>query len=298
MNLFYHSIIRLARYKMQPSNYKVINIPKSLVQEIDLAYLNDDNQDHRLDIYYPRNTKGLLPAIIDIHGGAWIYGNKEVNKNFALELTKHGFGVVNVNYTLMPQATLKIQIQEIFAVLRFIYDYGSIYHLDCNQIILLGDSAGGHLAGLVYAIMNQEELQEIYQVDVVNVTIKALCLIHGVSDLSFLENSKNVVYRQTGIMIQGNSVRPAAWYKKACLLDVMANCPKLPVMLISSKKDLLHFQSVLTNQILNKYGWNVETLFWGNEQHLNHVFAILHPEYPESQKTIKKIADFINKECV
>lgn len=297
MNLFYRSLIKYARYKMQPSDYKATTIPESLKQIIDLPYYNDNDYNHLLDIYIPQDSKELLPTIVDIHGGAWIYGNKEVNKKFAFEFVNQGFGVVNINYTLMPQATLQQQVQEIFATLHYISKHGDKYHLDKNNIVLMGDSAGGHLAGLVYAIMHQEELRKIYQVEYPDVIIKGICMIHGVSDLTFLRDSKNMVYKQTSTMIQGSEEKPTEWYNKACLLDVIDNCPKVPVLLISSEKDMLHFQSVLTNRVLSNYGWSVYPLFWGNEQHLEHVFMVLHPEYNESQKSIKKIAEFVNGVC-
>lgn len=293
MNLFYRSIIKVARHKMKPSDETITKIPSSILEVVDLAYRNDGDDAHLLDIYYPKEAVGLLPTIIDIHGGAWIYGNKEVNKKFALTLANEGFGVVNVNYTLMPNATLKQQVQEIFDILHFIYVHGSSYHLDCNQIILAGDSAGGHLAGLVYAIIHQEPLQKLYQVSVPPVTIRGLCLIHGVSDLSFLEKSKNIIYRRAGIMIQGNMENPLAWYRHACLLDVLDGCPSVNTLLISSEKDMLHFQSLQTSAALKEAGWPVEILFWHLQKELNHVFVVLHPEYDESLQTIQKITDFI-----
>ena len=49
----------------------------------DIPYINDGETEHLLDVYFPENTKENLPAIIDIHGGGWMYGNKELNKTTA-----------------------------------------------------------------------------------------------------------------------------------------------------------------------------------------------------------------------
>ena len=54
----------------------------------DIPYINDGERAHLLDIYYPESTKETdrLPVIIDIHGGGWLYGYKEINKYFCLKL--------------------------------------------------------------------------------------------------------------------------------------------------------------------------------------------------------------------
>ena len=74
-------------------------IPDSgVVSVIDLPYTKSGIREHMLDIYYPENTSQPLPVIIDIHGGGWIYGCKEINRNFCLRLAKKGFIVASINY--------------------------------------------------------------------------------------------------------------------------------------------------------------------------------------------------------
>lgn len=44
----------------------------------DLAYIEDGNLYHTLDVLYPADTQpgAKLPVIIDIHGGGWMYAEK------------------------------------------------------------------------------------------------------------------------------------------------------------------------------------------------------------------------------
>ena len=60
-----------------------------VVSVIDLPYTKSGISEHMLDIYYPENTSQPLPVIIDIHGGGWIYGCKEINRNCRRDCRSH-----------------------------------------------------------------------------------------------------------------------------------------------------------------------------------------------------------------
>ncbi len=51
--------------------------PEDIVRYDDIVY-GPDSEWHVLDVYRPRGAEGKLPVIIDVHGGGWIYGAKEV----------------------------------------------------------------------------------------------------------------------------------------------------------------------------------------------------------------------------
>ena len=59
-----------------------------------IRYLEGDNPMHLLDVYKPQGVEETLPVIVDIHGGGWIYGTKDINKYFGMSLAKEGFVVV------------------------------------------------------------------------------------------------------------------------------------------------------------------------------------------------------------
>lgn len=260
-----------------------------------LCYQEEADTEHVLDIYYPKGKRGCLPLIVDIHGGAWIYGDKETNKRYALGLAQAGFAVVNMNYTLMPKSDIRRQIQEIFSMFHYLEVHGADHHCDLQRVILLGDSAGAHLAALSYAVMSDEELCQLYQVTPPSFQVRALVSLHGVHDLSFVSNSKRYLFRQASDMLHGGRTRKSDLYHKACLIDVAELCSPLPVLLVSSQKDVLHVQSIKTRKVLTSLGWPVETLFWKRSEQLDHVFEVNHPDYPESMETMKVITAFIKR---
>ena len=65
-----------------------------------IPYIDDGTRAHQLDIYIPHDAIMLavhnLPVYIDVHGGGFVYGYKELNRNFCIALARRGFAVIPV----------------------------------------------------------------------------------------------------------------------------------------------------------------------------------------------------------
>ncbi|MCQ2092513.1 MAG: alpha/beta hydrolase [Fibrobacter sp.] len=109
-----------------------------------------------LDLYVPRTadrntaleTSRKLPVIISIHGGAFVYGQKETYKFYLMSLAQRGFAVVNFNYRLAPEYRFPAALEDADAVVHWVMDNASKYNLDAKNIFMVGDSAGANYAAL------------------------------------------------------------------------------------------------------------------------------------------------------
>lgn len=104
----------------------------------DIAYIDDGNVYHKLDVMYPDNLKSgeKLPVIIDIHGGGWMYANKDLNDNYCLSLADRGYVVFNISYRLVPDVTVNEQIQDVAYALKWIGENMKTIHAT-RQILCL-----------------------------------------------------------------------------------------------------------------------------------------------------------------
>ena len=60
-----------------------------------------------LDVYRPKlNIKGKLPVIMSVHGGGWVYGDKDVYQWYCMNLAQRGFAVVNYSYRLAQNTNI------------------------------------------------------------------------------------------------------------------------------------------------------------------------------------------------
>ena len=136
----------------------------------DIPYLPDGDsvRGHRLDLYLPHDAvlRGgrTTPVFIDVHGGAFCYGSKELNRNFAAHLCALGFGVVGLNYRVAPQTDLKGQLADIQSALQWVKTHLEEHPLDPSAVFLTGDSAGAALALLTLAIESSPDAAHAFGV--------------------------------------------------------------------------------------------------------------------------------------
>lgn len=84
-------------------------------------YWGDQDSMHLCNIYQtsgrPQGEK--RPLIVDIHGGGWLCGDKDINDNFAYHLALTGSDVISLSYRTIDTCTITEQIRDIFAYLHF-----------------------------------------------------------------------------------------------------------------------------------------------------------------------------------
>jgi acetyl esterase len=96
-------------------------LPDGIEAIVDVPYAEDGQRGHLLDVYYPKGAKEKLPVIMDIHGGGFLYGDKDINKLYGHHLAKRGFVVFNLNYRLaFNDAKVPGQIQDIVSAINWI----------------------------------------------------------------------------------------------------------------------------------------------------------------------------------
>jgi acetyl esterase/lipase len=88
-----------------------------------------------------------MPAVIEIHGGAFTEGEPDVVRNRLL--AENGFFTASIQYRLSQEATFPAQIHDSKAAVRWVRAHADEYHIDTSRVGVWGTSAGGHLAALV-----------------------------------------------------------------------------------------------------------------------------------------------------
>ena len=121
---------------------------------------------NELDVYRPRGIEEKLPVIVVVHGGGWVYGNKELYQFYAMSLAQRGFAVVNYSYRLAPETKFPAQIEDTNEVIVWMFENQDTYGLDMEHVFLVGDSAGGHLAALYSDICTNPEYAARYDFEV------------------------------------------------------------------------------------------------------------------------------------
>lgn len=113
--------------------------------ELDVPYL--DREACTMDIAWDTN-EGTAPLVVIVHGGGWTGGDKDTCRPVQIALTGVGYTVANINYDLVPDVTILEQAEQVKTAVRYLVEHAEQYEIDPSQIVLMGYSAGGHLAAL------------------------------------------------------------------------------------------------------------------------------------------------------
>ena len=131
-------------------------VPPTDVEAIENVSYGSCDKWHLLDLYRPKDAEGKLPVLLNIHGGAWVYGDKKVYASYCMYLATQGFAVVNASYRLAPKHTFPAPLEDVGAMVEWVVDHAEEYGLDVSNLFFVGDSAGAHLATAYTAIQLNE----------------------------------------------------------------------------------------------------------------------------------------------
>lgn len=137
----------------QDTTYAPVAFPGDYQSSLNEVYVEVNGWQGKLDVYFPTQSGASVPLLINIHGGGWNKGVKESQTGFST-FFKAGFAVANIEYRLSQQATAPAGVQDVRCAILYLVKNAKRFHFDVNRIVLMGGSAGGHLAlmgGLVDA---------------------------------------------------------------------------------------------------------------------------------------------------
>ena len=132
-------------------------IPDGITVLNNLRYREGAEKNWCLDLAMPNGSTGKRrPAIVVIHGGGWLTGDKSsfstpVHRPPAsiLDFAKLGFVAVTINYRLSKEAQYPAALHDCRCAVRWLRANAEKYQIDPDAIGAWGNSAGGHLALLL-----------------------------------------------------------------------------------------------------------------------------------------------------
>lgn len=115
-----------------------------------------DAGDVQILLIKPRDTSEPLPVVLYMHGGGWILGSAQTHGRLVRELAVGANAAVAfIDYDRAPEARYPVQIEQCYAVARWIGEQGASRGLDPTRIAVAGDSAGGNMATVLALLAKQ-----------------------------------------------------------------------------------------------------------------------------------------------
>ena len=136
-------------------------LPAGVRADLDVVYAQYGHRTLLADLFEPAARTGKAPgaAIVVVHGGGWLNGDKTKFRALSVELARRGYLVMAIEYRLGGEAHFPAAMHDCNAAVRFLRAHAKQYSIDPQRIGAVGGSAGGHLVGLMAAAPHLEELQ-------------------------------------------------------------------------------------------------------------------------------------------
>jgi acetyl esterase/lipase len=179
-------------------------------------------------------------------------GSKEASSLTFLPFLNMGWNVVNVEYRLAKISLAPAAVQDSFCALRWVYRNGKEYNVDTSRLVLMGNSAGGHLAlttGMIPASASLDSLCPGTE----ELKVAAIINWYGITDVNELLAGPNVRNFAVG-WLGGMSNREEIAKRVSPLTYVRAGLP--PIISIQGDADptVPYSQNVRLHQALDKAG--------------------------------------------
>ncbi len=129
-----------------------------------VVYKTTKERDLKADVYLPK-TEGAekYPSVLLIHGGGWLTGSKENERVMAQHLANNGYVAVTAAYRLGTEAKYPAAVEDLKDALKWMQKNSDKYHINSDEIAVLGASAGAQLATLLG--VNDKSVKAIVNVD-------------------------------------------------------------------------------------------------------------------------------------
>ncbi len=200
----------------------------------------DKGRRNLLDVVRPSAPGERRPALLQIHGGGWVIGDKrEQAQPLMTHLASRGWVSFAINYRLSPQATFPDHIVDVKRAIRWIREHAAEYGADPDFLCVTGGSAGGHLTALAAVSANDPRFQPGFEQ--VDTRLAAAVPFYGVYD--FLDrfgirgSQKMEPFLAKTVLKCTPAENPELWEAASPLSHVSPEAP--PFLLIHGTHDSL-----------------------------------------------------------
>jgi len=232
--------------------------------------------------------KGPFPVLVWLHGGSWEFFSKEANEGLARYITNRGYVVMNFNYRMVPEVSMKTIVEDALGAVEWAYDHAAEYNGDPQRMAVAGHSAGAHLATMTEVACDEPFFSPTYVSEKGRgCHARAFLPVSGVYDFR-KEDAENP--EQTERWMGTSLAADSMLYDKCSPVNYPLS--RLPATLVlSADKDFLLKDNQQWFELIDQAGVKAELYI---EPGVTHLWPTWHWKKPAKQ-TYDRMIKFLNE---
>ncbi len=158
-------------------------VPDNIESFTNIEYKKVGSKTLQLDIYRLKDLAEPKPVMIFIHGGSWRSGKRSDYLPYLIDYAEKGYVTATVSYRLVKEAIFPAAVQDVNCAVKWIKKHATEYGINPDKIVLIGGSAGGHLAMMIGYGGNEEIFNEGCDLQISS-DVDAVINLYGPVDLT------------------------------------------------------------------------------------------------------------------
>jgi acetyl esterase/lipase len=198
----------------------------SIRVETDIEYGKVGDTELLLDLAVPKDGDGPFPAIVCIHAGGWIRGERRQMRGTIEALARSGFVAISPDYRLAPSHCFPAPLEDCKAAVRWLRAHAEHYRVQSSRVGAFGASAGGHLACLLGVTTKEDGLEGNGGNAEQSSAVQAVASFFGPTDLTRPVWNQELREKQLEPFLGGSADKKADLYRRASPITYVGkNCP-------------------------------------------------------------------------
>lgn len=184
----------------------------------------------------PLSQSDTFPLVIFIHGGCWLSAyNLDHVSTVAADLVKEGYAVWTPEYRRVGDVGggYPTTFKDVQTSVDYARTLADIYPLDLDRVVVMGHSAGGHLALWLATQPNFSKNSRLYNAN--PLALKGVISLAGITDLAAYAKVENSCSSAVSKLMGGNAEKMATRYYKNSPINLLPT--NIPTRLVHGAID-------------------------------------------------------------
>ncbi|WP_414050740.1 alpha/beta hydrolase [Macrococcus animalis] len=195
--LFNSMIMTLDKYK------EIFNRPPEGIRVLRNIKYSRRVTNNSLNIYLPALIRDSYPVIINVHGGGYVYSNKETYEAYCMTLAEQGFAVISYDYDLAPKLKYPTPLVQLNECLHWLEQNYSAYDLNLQNLFMIGDSAGAQIMTQYVTMLSNPKYNKFFDISLPTISVLGIainCGFFNAIDIAIAEKKSFSRFMVRGLM--------------------------------------------------------------------------------------------------